>query len=60
MKKLNKITLKSISTVAIVFAGIQLSPLIIPSSQNKILAFLIPMIVLILAIFLQNLEDNKD
>jgi drug/metabolite transporter (DMT)-like permease len=53
-----KAILGSISTLAIVFAGIQLTPFITPASSNKILAFLIPLGALILAAFLQYLKED--
>jgi hypothetical protein len=54
----NKVFLKSISTLAIVFAGIQLASLIAPASQSKFWAFVIPLGALILAIFLQHWEED--
>lgn len=59
MGKWNNVILKSLSTFAIVLAGIQLSPIIAPASQNKFWAFAIPLIFLILAIFLQHWEESK-
>lgn len=56
--KWNKAILRGVADVAIVFAGIQLAPIILPASNNKILAFLIPLIILILAVILIRIEEN--
>jgi|GEM_PF-2368461 hypothetical protein len=57
MVKWNKAISKGIAEFAIVLATIQLSPLILPASQNKVLAFTLPLLMLILAIVLLKMED---
>lgn len=58
MSNWKKVILRNISTLAIVFAGIQLTPLIAPASQSKLWAFVIPLGALILATFLQHWEED--
>jgi hypothetical protein len=49
--------LKTLANFAIVLAGIQLAPLILPASPNPFWAFVIPVVILILAFIL--LEISK-
>ncbi len=57
--KWNKAILRGIADLAIILAGIQLAPIILSASTNKFLAFIIPSIMLIAAIFLLRIVENS-
>jgi hypothetical protein len=58
MTNWNKAILLTIANLAIIFAGIQLAPLILPASSNPILAFGIPVVALVLAFILLAIEQD--
>lgn len=54
----NKAFLQVIANLGIVFAAIQFTPYITPASENKFLAFIVPLSILVLAFFLLAIEDK--